>query len=62
MKKSEKIKMLINKTIGSISKKQIMEYYPEISKVTAKPTSINLVKTGYIKKVRRGRNYAYIKN
>ena len=54
--------MLINKTIGSISKKQIMEYYPEISKVTAKPTLINLVKTGYIKKVRKGRNYAYIKN
>lgn len=62
VKKSEKIKMLIDKTVGSISKKQIMEYYPEISKVTVERTLINLVKTGYIKKVGSGRNSAYIKN
>lgn len=62
VKKSEKIRMLIDKTVGSISKKQIMEYYPEITKVTVERTLINLVKTGYIKKVGSGRNTAYIKN
>ena len=54
--------MLIDKTIGSISKKQIMEYYPEISKVTVERTLIDLVKTGYVKKIGSGRNTAYIKN
>lgn len=62
VKKSEKIKMLVDKTVGSISKKQIMEYYPEISKVTVERTLIDLVKTGYIKKIGSGRNTAYIKN
>ena len=62
VKKSAKIKMLIDKTVGSISKKQIMEYYPEISKVTVERTLIDLVKTGYIKKIGSGRNTAYIKN
>lgn len=62
VKKSAKIKMLIDKTIGSISKKQIMEYYPEISKVTVERTLIDLVKTGYIRKIGNGRNTVYIKN
>ncbi len=62
IKKADKIKMLVDRTIGSISKKQIMEYYPEISKVTVERTLINLVKTGYIKKIGSGRNSAYIKN
>ena len=54
--------MLIDKTVGSISKKQITEYYPEISKVTVERTLIELVKTGYIKKVGSGRNTAYVKS
>ena len=62
VKKSDKIKMLIDKTIGSISKKQIMEHYPEISKVTVERTLINLVKIGYVKKIGSGRNTAYVKN
>lgn len=62
VKKSAKIKTLIDKTVGSISKKQIMEYYPEISKVTVERTLIELVKTGYIKKVGSSRNTAYVKS
>ena len=53
---------MIEIDVGSISKKQIMEYYPEISKVTVERTLIDLVKTGYIRKVGSGRNTAYVKN
>ncbi|MCR5224476.1 MAG: Fic family protein [Alphaproteobacteria bacterium] len=62
VKKSDRIKELIDKTVGSISKKQIMECFPNISKVTVERTLINLVKTGYLKKIGSGRSTAYVKN
>ena len=61
-KKSDRIRMLFDKNVGSLSKKQIMEIYPDISKVTAERTLINLVKTGYIRKIGSGRATSYIKN
>lgn len=61
-KKSDRIRMLFDKTVGSLSKKQIMEIYPDISKVTAERTLINLVKTGYIRKIGNGRATSYVKN
>lgn len=61
-KKSDRIRMLFDKTVGSLSKKQIMEIYPDISKVTAERTLINLVKTGYIRKIGSGRATSYVKN
>ena len=61
-KKSDRIRMLFDKNIGSLSKKQIMEIYPDISKVTAERTLINLVKTGYIRKIGSGRATSYVKN
>ena len=61
-KKTEKIKSLIDRTVGTISKKQIMEYFPSISKVTVERTLIGFVKSGYIRKVGSGRNTSYIKD
>ena len=61
-KKSDRIRMLFDKTVGSLSKKQIMEIYPDISKVTAERTLINLVKTRYIRKIGSGRATRYVKN
>lgn len=57
--KSERIKKLIFQTSVPISKKQIMEFYPNISKVTIERTLIQLVKKGTIKKVGSGRNTKY---
>ncbi|MCR4623842.1 MAG: Fic family protein [Alphaproteobacteria bacterium] len=61
-KKSDRIRMLFDKNVGSLSKKQIMEIYPDISKVTAERTLINLVKTRYIRKIGSGRATRYVKN
>ncbi len=61
-KKSDKIRMLFDKNVGSLSKKQIMEIYPDISKVTVERALINLVKTGYIRKIGSGRATSYVKN
>ena len=61
-RKSDRIRMLFDKNVGSLSKKQIMEIYPDISKVTAERTLINLVKIGYIRKIGNGRATRYVKN
>ena len=61
MSKPDRIKLLINKKIGKITKKEILEYCPDISKITVERTLINLVKTGYIQKIGSGRTTAYVK-
>lgn len=60
--KFERIRKLIFETSMPISKKQIMEFYPDISKVTAERTLIQLVKTGSIRKIGSGRNTKYCKS
>lgn len=57
--KSERIRKLIFETNMPISKKQIMEFYPDISKVSVERTLIQLVKNGDIRKVGSGRNTKY---
>lgn len=57
--KSERIRKLIFETNMPISKKQIMEFYPDISKVTVERTLIQLVKNGDVQKVGSGRNTRY---
>ena len=60
--KSKRIQAFIDKKIGKITKKEIMEYYPDISKITVERTLSNLIKTGHIKKIGSGRITAYVKN
>ena len=60
LSKSERIKKLIFETNMPISKKQIMDFYPDISKVTVERTLIQLVKDGTIQKIGAGRNTKYV--
>ncbi|MBR1854064.1 MAG: Fic family protein [Lachnospiraceae bacterium] len=62
MSKPERIKKVIDGRLGKITKKEIMDICPDISKVTVERTLTNLVKHGYIKKIGAGPNTAYVKN
>ena len=62
MSKSERIKKLIMDSNEPISKKQIMDYYPDISKVTVERTLIQLTKEGVIRKVGSTRLARYVKD
>ena len=59
--KPERIKAVINQKVGKITKKEIMERCPDISKVTVERTLTDLVKNGYIAKVGAGPATAYVR-
>lgn len=59
--KPERIKNVIDKKVGKITKKEIMELCPDISKVTIERTLTDLVKSGYIAKVGAGPSTAYVR-
>ncbi|MCL2297637.1 MAG: Fic family protein [Proteobacteria bacterium] len=59
--KPDRIKAVIDRKIGKISKQEIMEACPDISKVTVERTLTALVKAGYLVKVGAGRTVAYNK-
>lgn len=59
--KPERIKLLFDKTLGKVSKNQILEYCPDISESTIERTLSELLSSGYIKKVGGGRSTAYVK-
>lgn len=59
--KPERIKAIIDKQLGKVTKKEIMELCPDISKVTVERTLTELVKEGYIAKVGAGPTTAYIR-
>lgn len=59
--KPDRIKALIDRRVGKISKKEIMELCPDISKVTVERTLTELVKNGYIAKIGAGPATAYVK-
>jgi len=59
--KPERIKALIDKKVGKITKKEIMEFCPDISKITVERTLTELVKDGYIAKIGAGPSTAYIR-
>jgi Fic family protein len=61
LSKPEQIKALIGQRIGKITKKEIMEACPGISKVTIERTLNSLVKDGYLLKIGGGRSAAYAK-
>ena len=59
LSKPERIKAVIDRKIGKITKQEIMESCPDISKVTVERTLTSLVKEGYIVKIGGGRSVAY---
>lgn len=59
--KSEKIKKYINQYIGAFSKKDIINYFPNISKITIERTLNELIKENYIEKIGSGPATKYIK-
>ena len=61
MSKPDRIKEVIDNKVGKITKKEIMELCPDISKVTVERTLTNLVKSGYIVKVGAGPSTGYVR-
>lgn len=61
LSKPERIKAVIDRQIGKITKKEIMELCPDISKVTVERTLTELVRQGYIAKVGAGPSTAYVR-
>lgn len=59
--KPDRIKSMINQKVGKITKREIMDLCPDISKVTVERTLTDLVKQGYISKVGSGPATAYIR-
>ena len=62
LSKPERIKNIIDRKMGRITKKEIMDICPDISKVTVERTLTDLVKVGYIVKVGSGPSTGYIRN
>jgi Fic family protein len=59
LSKPERIKAVIDRKLGKITKQEIIETCPDISKVTVERTLTTLVKEGYIVKIGGGRSVAY---
>ena len=61
LSKPDRIKTVIDNKVGKITKKEIMELCPDISKVTVERTLTELVKSGYIAKVGAGPSTGYVR-
>lgn len=61
LSKPDRIKAVIDNKVGKITKKEIMELCPDISKVTVERTLTDLVKSGYIAKVGAGPSTGYVR-
>lgn len=61
LSKPDRIRAVIDGRIGRITKKEIMDTCPDISRVTVERTLTELVKSGYIEKIGGGPSTAYIK-
>jgi Fic family protein len=59
LSKPDRIKAVIEQRVGKITKKEIAEICPDISKVTIERTLTELVKSGYLVKTGAGRSTAY---
>ena len=62
MSKAERVKAVIDRTPGRISKKEIAQACPDISVTTIERTLAELLTSGKIKKVGSGRSTAYVKS
>ena len=61
LSKPERIKAIIDNKVGKITKKEIMDQCPDISKITVERTLADLVKSEYIAKVGAGRSTGYVR-
>lgn len=61
LSKPERIKAIIDQKVGRITKREIMEQCPDISRVTVERTLTDLVKSGYIAKVGAGPKTGYVR-
>lgn len=61
LSKPDRIKAVIDNKVGKITKKEIMELCPDISKVTVERTLTDLVKIGHIAKVGAGPSTGYVR-
>ena len=61
LSKPERIKAVFEKKVGKVTKKEIMELCPDISKVTVERTLTALVKSGYITKIGAGPSTGYVR-
>ena len=59
--KPQRIGVIIERSLGKITKKEILAQAPDISKTTVERPLLDLRKKGKIIKVGRGRATAYIK-
>lgn len=62
LSKSERVKEIVRGSFRKITRAQIMEQCPDISRVTVERTLTNMVKQGEILKINGGRYTAYIWN
>ncbi len=60
LSKPDRVRAVIEQKVGKITKKEIMELCPDISKVTVERTLTELVKSGYIAKVGAGPSTGYV--
>lgn len=61
LSKPDRIKAMIDQKAGKITKKEIMDACPDISKTTVERTLTKLVKSGYIAKVGSGPATGYVR-
>jgi len=59
LSKPDRIRAIISRRVGKISKREILEMCPDISKVTVERTLTELVKNGDIVKIGAGRSTVY---
>jgi Fic family protein len=59
LSKPERVKAVIDRKIGKVTKAEILQAVPDISKVTVERTLSELVKSGYLVKIGAGRSTAY---
>jgi len=59
LSKPDRVKSVIDRKIGKITKQEIIESCPDISKITIERTLTSLVKSGYLIKIGGGRSVAY---
>ena len=61
LSKSDRVKAVFNKKLGKIKKADIAVFCPDISETTIERTLKELVESGFIEKIGKGRATAYVK-
>jgi len=61
LSKPERIRALFNRSLGSLSKQDILNYLPDTSVSTVETTLVKLLKEGFIAKTGEGKKTRYVK-